>query len=123
LRHGRRPAERPLAAASRGAVPAGGPGPRPRRPGLGRPPDAAAAGGAWGGLMRETFFPSSLTGEGGAKRRMTGAAAEAMVPAATPSPTLPTRGRVPFGGLGRTVPRTRSDASPLVGEAGRGVEP
>ena len=40
---------------------------------------------------------------------------------ATPLPTSPTRGEVPAGGGGTTVPQTRCDTSPLVGEAGRGV--
>ena len=41
---------------------------------------------------------------------------------ATPSPTLPTRGRVPAGGLGRTVQRAPDSTLPLVGRAGEGVQ-
>ncbi|KQW73988.1 hypothetical protein ASC89_26645 [Devosia sp. Root413D1] len=40
---------------------------------------------------------------------------------ATPLPTSPTRGEVPAGAWGTTVPGTGSATSPLVGEAGRGV--
>ena len=39
----------------------------------------------------------------------------------TPSPTLPTRGRVWFGTCGTDVPKTPADTSPLAGEDGRGV--
>src|SRR5690606_30406982 len=40
--------------------------------------------------------------------------------AATPSPSLPTRGRVSSGASGRIVPRAQSGTSHLVGEDGRG---
>src|SRR5262245_37034758 len=40
----------------------------------------------------------------------------------TPSPTLPTRGRVLAGVYGAIPPRARSSTSPLVGEVGRGVK-
>jgi very-short-patch-repair endonuclease len=39
----------------------------------------------------------------------------------TPSPTLPTRGRVQAGVLDESVPQAPPGTSPLVGEAGRGV--
>ena len=40
----------------------------------------------------------------------------------TPFPTSPTRGEVPAGPLGSTVPHTPVHTSPLVGEARRGVQ-
>ena len=41
---------------------------------------------------------------------------------ATPLPTSPTRGEVPVGSLGSIVPNTPAHTSPLLGEAGRGVQ-
>ena len=40
--------------------------------------------------------------------------------AATPSPTLPARGRVPASGGSTFVPRAQNGTSPLAGEVGRG---
>src|SRR5688500_5091457 len=39
----------------------------------------------------------------------------------TPSPTLPTRGRVSAGSVGTIQPPSLTGTSPLVGEVGRGV--
>src|SRR5690606_1893713 len=103
---------RPLEGGGRAAADAGDVGGRGPRHGrrLGRRLPRRAA-------PRHPRDPGAGAHAGG--RTAAGGDAVSTVPLATPSPSLPTWGRVPLGGLGRTFPRTRSDTSPLVGEVGR----